>query len=74
MNIAIICLDADNKGRIIESEEVVVKAINAITLLGTASKQITFERKARIRSALSEDYRSICNQSRPFMLKVSVRR
>ena len=62
MNIANICLDADNKNRLIESKEVVVKATDAITLLGRALKQITFERKERLRSALSEDYRSICDQ------------
>ena len=38
MNIADICLDADNKDRLTESKEVVVKAIDAITLLGRASK------------------------------------
>ena len=59
MNIANICLDADNKDRLIELKKVVVKAIYAIILLGRASKQITFE---RLRSALSEDYRSICDQ------------
>ena len=63
MNIANICLDADNKNRLIESKEVVVKATDAITLLGIALKQITFERKERLRSALSEDYRSICDQA-----------
>ena len=62
MNLANICLDADNKNRSIESKEVVVKATHAITLLGRALKQITFERKERLRSALSEDYRSICDQ------------
>ena len=56
MNIANICLDADNKNRIIESKEVVVKAIDTITLLGRASQQITFERKERLKPALSEDY------------------
>ena len=62
MNIANICLDVDNKNQLIESKELVVKAIDAITLLGRASKQITFERKEQLRSALSEDYQSICNQ------------
>ena len=45
MNIANICLDADNKDSLIESKEVVVKAIDAITLLERASKQIRFKRK-----------------------------
>ena len=62
MNIASIYLEADNKDRLIESKEAVVKAIDAITLLGRASKQITFECKERLRSALSEDCRSICDQ------------
>ena len=65
LNIANLYLDADNKDRLIESKEVVVKAIDAITLLGRAPKQITFERKERLRSALSEDYRSICDQDHP---------
>ena len=44
MNIANICLDADNKDQLIESKKVVVKATDAIRLLGGVSKQITFER------------------------------
>ena len=64
MNIANICLDADKKDRLIESKEVVVKTIDAITLLGRASKQITFERMERLKSALSKDYQSICDQDR----------
>ena len=55
MNIANICLDADNKDRLIDSKEIVVKAIDVITLLGRASKQITFKRKERLRSALPEE-------------------
>ena len=39
-----------------------VKTVDAITLLGRASKQITLERKERLRFVLSEDYRSICDQ------------
>ena len=39
-----------------------MKAIDAITLFGRASKQIIFEHKERLRSALWEDYRSICDQ------------
>ena len=62
MNIANICLDADNKDRLTESKEVVTKAIDAVTLLVRASKQITFEHKERLRCALSEDYRGICDQ------------
>ena len=64
MNIANICLDADKKDRLIESKEVVVKTIDAITLLGRASKQITFERMERLKSALLKDYQSICDQDR----------
>ena len=62
MNIANICLEADNKDQLIQSKEVVVKAIDAIILLGRASKQITFKCKEQIRSAMSEDYQSICDQ------------
>ena len=62
MNIANICLSAANNDRLIDSREVVVKGIDAITLLGRASKQIAFERKKRQRSAFPEDYRSTCDQ------------
>ena len=62
MNIAYTCLDVDNKDQLIESKEVVVKAINAIALFGRASKQTTFKSKEQFRSALSEDCRNICDQ------------
>ena len=75
MNIANICFDADNKDRLIELKERVVKATDVITLLGRASQKITFERKERLRSALSEDYRSICDHdpsSSKFLLGVDL--
>ena len=62
MNIAYTCLDVDNKDQLIESKEVVVKAINAIALFGRASKQTTFKSRDQFRSALSEDCRNICDQ------------
>ena len=46
----------------IHAKDVVVKAIDAITLLGKANHQMTFERKERLKNALSEDYKSICEQ------------
>ena len=50
-------LEADNKNEVIHSKDVVVKAIDAITLLGKANHQMTFERKERLKNALSKDYR-----------------
>ena len=38
------------------------KTIDAITLLGKVNHQMTFERKERFKSALSEDYKTICEQ------------
>ena len=57
-----LCLEPDNKNEVIHSKDVVVKAIDAITLLGKANQQITFERKERLKNALSEDYKTICEQ------------
>ena len=75
MNIANICFDADNKDRLIKLKERVVKATDVITLLGRASQKITFERKEWLRSALPEDYRSICDHdpsSSKFLLGVDL--
>ena len=57
-----LCLEADNKNEMIHSKDVVVKAIDAITLLGKTSHQMTFETKERLKNALSEDYKTICEQ------------
>ena len=57
-----LCLEVDNKNEVIHSKDVVVKAINAITLLSKANHQITFQRKERLKNALSEDYKTICEQ------------
>ena len=53
-----LCLEADNKNDVIDSKDVVVKAIDAITLLGKLNYQTTFEMKERLRNALSEDYKT----------------
>ena len=45
----------------IQSKDVVVKAIDTITLIGQVNYQMTFERKERL-NALSEDYKTICEQ------------
>ena len=57
-------MEADNKNEVIHSKDVVVKTIDAITLLGKANHQMTFERKERLKNALSEDYKTICEQDR----------
>ena len=62
IDIANICLVADNKNRLIQSKDVVVRSIDTITLLGRESQQITIERKDRLKTSLSEDYRNICDQ------------
>ena len=62
IDIANICLVADNKNRLIQSKDVVVRSIDTITLLGRVSQQITIERKDRLKTSLSEDYRNICDQ------------
>ena len=62
INIANICLDAGNKNCMIESKEIIVKVIDTIILLGRTSQQITFERKERLKSSLSEAYRATYDQ------------
>ena len=58
-----LCLEADDKNEVIHSKDVVVvKAIDAITLLGKANHQMAFERKERSKYASSEDYKIICEQ------------
>ena len=47
---------------VINSKEVVVKAIEAISLLGKANHQMTFEKKERLKNVLSEDYKTISEQ------------
>ena len=50
-----LCLEADNENEVIHSKDVVVKTIDAATLLGKANHQMTFKRKERLKNALSED-------------------
>ena len=47
---------------VINSKDVVVKAIEAISLLGKANHQMTFEKKERLKNVLSEDYKTISEQ------------
>ena len=46
----------------IYSNKVIVKVIDAFTLLGKVKHQITFERKYRLKNPLSEDYKIISEQ------------
>ena len=64
IDIANICLVADNKNRLIQSKDAVVRSIDTITLFGRVSQQITIERKDRLKTSLSDDYRNICDQGR----------
>ena len=43
--IANLCLEADYKNEVIHSNDVAVKSIDTITLLGKLNQQMTFERK-----------------------------
>ena len=52
IDIANICLVADNKNRLIQSKDVVVRSIDTITLFGRVSQQITIERKDRLKTSL----------------------
>ena len=62
VEIANLCLEADNKNEVIHLKGVVVKAIDIITLLGKVNHQMTFERKERLKNTFSEDYKTICEQ------------
>ena len=62
VEIANLCLEADNKNEVIHSKDVVVKAIDAITLLDKANHQMAFERKERLKKPLLEDYKTIYEQ------------
>ena len=62
VNTASLCLEIDNKNEVINSEDVVVKAIHAITLLGKVNHQMSFERKESLKNAFLENYRTICEQ------------
>ena len=63
VDIASLCLEADNKNEVIHSKDVVVKSIDIITLLGKVNHQMTFERKERLKNSLSEDYKTISEQN-----------
>ena len=59
-----LCWEADSKNEVAHSKYVVVKIIDAITLLGNmklqmTNHQMTFERKERLKNTLSEDYKQM---------------
>ena len=60
-----LCLEADSKNKVIHSKDVVVKTIEAFTLLGKVNNQMIFEKKERLKNALSEDYKTTCQQYHP---------
>ena len=51
--IANLCLETDNKNEVIHSKHDAVKSLDGITLLGKVNDQMTFERKERLKNALS---------------------
>ena len=63
VEIANLCLEANNKNEVIHSKDVVVKAIEAITQLSKVKHEMTFERKGILKNALPEDYKTICEQT-----------
>ena len=62
VDIANLCLEADNKNEVNHSKYVVVKAINTITLLGKVNHYMTFGRKEISKNTLSKDYETIYEQ------------
>ena len=62
INIANNCLEADKSTKIVESRALVIKAADAITIMGKLSTMLTNERKTRLKPALSESYQSLCDQ------------
>ena len=62
VDIGSLCLEADNKNEVIHSKDVVVKAIDAITLLGKVNHQMSFERRERLKNILLQDYETICEE------------
>ena len=57
-----LCLEANNKNEVIHSKDFTVRAIDAITLLGKANRQMAFERKKILKNALLKDYKTTCEQ------------
>ena len=62
INIASNCLEADRSTKIVESRVLVIKAADAVTIMGKLSTMLTNERKTRLKPALSESYQSLCDQ------------
>ena len=54
-----ICLLVENKNEVIRSKHLVIKVIDAVTMLDRESHQMTIEQKGRSKNLFSEDYR-IC--------------
>ena len=47
-----LCLEAENRNEVIHSKDIVVKATDAITLLGKVNHQMNFERNERLKNVL----------------------
>ena len=72
IEIANLCLEIDNKNEVIHSKHVVAKAIDAITLLGKVSHQMTLKRKERLKNAFSEDYKTIFEKDHSYSKQLLV--
>ena len=57
-----IWLQADNKNRLIQSKDLVVRSIDTITLPGRLNQSIKIECKGRLKVSLSGACRNICGQ------------
>ena len=63
VEIANLCLEADNKNEVIHSKDVVVKVIDAITLLGKANHQMTFGIKERLKMVCRKIIKSFVSKT-----------
>ena len=62
VQIANLCLEANNKNEVILSKDVALKDVDAIVLLGKVNHQTSFKGKVKLKNALLEDYKTICEQ------------
>lgn len=57
-------LKADQSSKMVNSKELVKDALDAVTLIGQASVELTNKRLSNLRSILAPDVRSICSTNR----------
>ena len=57
-------LKADEAGKMVNSKDLVLNCLDAVTLLGYASSEINKKRKQNVRSSRNPQYRDLCNPNR----------